>query len=257
MRLAACLILVFYLVTLTGCATYQPVKPRVVLHPTEYPNAITYEGISIAAIPFNPRRSVYADPKDPHPSKPIYNLLEAGVCPVRLIFFNESNEAVFIDPTQITCIDTSGTIYHPFNETEAGDTIVASQAFKSWVKGAVTGAVIGSLIGAALGAAIGGAIGGRDDARRGAVIGGVTGGAGGAAEGGMAFQEQMERQIRLALDRDHLKQMTLSPAVRQEGIILCPAVEFQAIQILLEDPEYQWSQSIEVQIAPPGSVPSP
>ena len=30
-----------------------------------------------------------------------------------------------------------GTIYQPMNDTEAGDTIVASQAFKSWVKGTV------------------------------------------------------------------------------------------------------------------------
>lgn len=246
MKVISCLCLVFGLLTFTGCATYQPIKPRVVLHPTQYQNSITYEGISVAAIPFNPQRSMYADPQDPNPHKPTYNWLEAGVCPVRLIVFNESNDPVYVDPAQIICSDTNGTIYQPFNETEAGDTIVASQAFKSWVKGAVAGAVVGSLIGTALGAAIGGAIGGHDSVRRGAVIGGVTGGASGSAQGGMALQIQMERQIRLTLARDHLKPMTISPGGRHDGIILCPAVDLQAVQILLEDPEYQWSQEIEM-----------
>ena len=246
MKMISCLCLVFCLLTSTGCATYQPIKSRVMLHPTQYQNSFTYEGISVAAIPFNPQRSMYADPQDPAPRKPTYNWLEAGVCPVRLIFFNESNNPVYVDPTQVTCSDANGTIYQPFNESEAGDTIVASQAFKSWVKGAVAGAIIGSLIGTALGAAIGGAIGGHDSARRGAVIGGVTGGASGAAEGGMAFQTEMERQIRLMLARDHLKPMTISPGGRNDGMALCPPVDLQAVQILLEDPEYQWSQEIEM-----------
>jgi hypothetical protein len=256
-RLGSFLCLGFYLVTLISCSTYQPIKPRVMLHPTEYQNAVTYEGISVAAIPFNSQRSMYVDPKDTNPSKPVYNLLEAGVCPVRLIFFNGSNEAVFVDPIQITCRGTNGIVYQPFNEPEAGDTIVASQAFRSWVKGAFTGAVVGALIGTALGAAIGGAIGGRDYARNGAVIGGITGGASGAAEGGLAFQMQMERQIRMTLAMDHLKQMTLSPGVRHEGVILCPAVPLQVMEILLEDPKYQWSQLIEVPIVVPGSGPRP
>lgn len=217
MKVVSWLSLAFCLVTFVGCATYQPIKPRVMLHPMAYQNSVNFEGMSIAAIPFNPQRSMYANPKDPNPSKPTYNLLEAGVCPVRLLFLNESDRAYFIDPGQITCSDTGGTIYQPFNESEAGDTIVASQAFKSWVKGAVAGAVVGSLIGTAMGAAIGGAIGGRDYARNGAVIGGVTGGASGAVQGGVALQMQMEREIRLTLARDHLKPMTLSPGCGTMG----------------------------------------
>ncbi len=257
-KMISCLCLLFCLLTFTGCATYQPIKARVVLHPTQYQHFITYEGISAAAIPFNPQRSMYADPQDPAPPKPTYNLPEAGIYPVRLIFFNESNGPVYVDPAQVTCSDTNGTIYQPFNETEAGDTIVASQAFRSWVKGAVAGAVVGSLVGTALGAAIGGAIGGHHSAGRGAVIGGVAGGASGAAEGGMAFQIETERRIRLMLARDHLKPITISPGGRNDGMILCPAVDLQAVQILLEDPEYQWSQQIEMPLKEgPESGPEP
>ena len=248
-KVISCLCLFFYPIAFASCATYQTIQPRVVLHPTEYKNSITFEGISIAAIPFNPQRSMYADPNDPSPPKPTYNLLEAGVCPVRLVFVNESNEPVFIDPTQMTCTDTHGTVYQSFHEAEAGDAIVASQAFQSWVKGAMAGAFVGSMIGAAIGAAIGGAIGGRDNARTGAVIGGVSGGVGGAAEGGMAYQIQMERNIRLELARSHLKETTLYPGTRHEGIVLFPAVNLQAIQILLEDPESEWSRQIEIPIA--------
>ncbi len=243
--------LVFFLVALTSCATYQPLKPRVMLHPTGYQNFITVEDISIAAIPFNPYRSMYADPNDPSPNKPPYNLLEAGVCPVRLIFVNESSGPIFIDPSQIVCIDVNGVTYQPFGVDEAGDAIVASQAFQSWVKGAVAGAVAGSLIGAALGAAIGGAVGGHDYARRGAIVGGVSGGATGAAEGGLAFRIRMERQIRQMLARDQLKQMTLSPNMRMDGVVLFPAVNLQTIQILLEDPESDWSRQVEIPIALP------
>ncbi len=249
--------LVFCLATFIGCATYQPVKPRVILHPMEYENSVNTEGISVAAIPFNPQRSMYADPRDTNPRKPAYNLLEAGVCPVRLVFLNESNQPYFVDPAQITCGDIGGRTYQPFGEAEAGDTIVASQAFKSWVKGAVAGTIVGAIIGAGVGAAVGGAIGGQDHARNGAVIGGVIGGATGGAEGGMAFQMQMERRIRLTLARNHLRAFTLSPGARHEGIVLCPAVELGKIQILFEDPEYQWSQLVDVPIAAPGSVTNP
>ena len=241
--------LTFFLVALTSCATYQPLKPRVMLHPTGYPNFITVEGISIAAVPFSPNRSMYADPSDPNPNKPPYNLLEAGVCPVRLIFVNESSGPVFIDPSQMSGTDVNGVTYQPFGVDEAGDAIVASQAFQSWVKGAVAGAVAGSLIGAALGAAIGGAIGGHDSAGRGAIIGGVTGGAAGAAEGGGAFRLQMERQMRDMLARDTLKELTLYQNMKRDGVVLFPAVNLQTIQILLEDPESDWSRLVEIPIA--------
>ena len=89
--------LFFFLVVLASCATTQPTQPtqppkaRVMLHPAEYPNHATVEDISIEAVPFSANRSIYSDPNDAKPSKPPFNLLEAGVCPVRLIFSNESS----------------------------------------------------------------------------------------------------------------------------------------------------------------------
>ena len=244
--------LFFFVVALTSCATYQPLKPRVMLHPKAYQNFITtVEGLSIAAILFNPNRSMYSDPNDPNPSKPTFNLLEAGVCPIRLIFFNESAEPIVIDPTQITCTDVSGVTYQPFGVEEAGDAIVASQAFKTWVKGAMAGALLGGMIGAGLGAATGAAIGGRDWARRGAVIGGTSGAASGAGAGGSTLQFQMERQIRQMLARDQLKETTLPPNMRHEGMILFPAVNFQTVEIVLSDPEYQQTRQIEIPILIP------
>jgi hypothetical protein len=243
--------LFFFLVVLASCATTQPTQPpkaRVMLHPAEYPNHATVEDISIAAVPFSANRSIYSDPNDANPSNPPFNLLEAGVCPVRLIFSNESSGSIFVDPSQISCIDVNGVTYQPFDVDEAGDLVVASKAFQNWAKGSVSGAVMGSLLGSALGSVLG-SIGRQDSTQKGVLLGSVADSATGAAEDAKTSYANIEQQLRQMLAKDNLKEMTIYRNMKRDGVVLLPAVKLQKVQILLQDPDSNWSRLVEIPIA--------
>ena len=94
-------------------------------------------------------------------SRPVW----LGLAPA--LFFVGS---IFVDPSQISCIDVNGVAYQPFDVDEAGDLVVASKAFQNWAKGSVSGAVMGSLLGSALGSVLG-SIGRQDSTQKGVLLG--------------------------------------------------------------------------------------
>jgi hypothetical protein len=234
MKKIICMVaLTTYSVVILSCAGVQAPKPKVQLSPSQYPNSRTFDGVAIAVLLFDPYRDLYADPNDPNPRKPDFNWFKAGVCPTRFIFSNESQNQIMIDPSQITCVDNKGVTYVPYNAKEAGDAIVSSEAFGSYVRGAVAGAVVGALIGAGLGAALGGGLGGRAWAARGAAIGAASGGGQGLVLGSVRNRSAMEMKVRSLMISNQLMPKPLSTGMTHEGLIYFPAVQIQSVRVLL------------------------
>jgi hypothetical protein len=231
-RLVWLVLVSFITSTIISCASVQAPKPKVVMPASSYPNSTSVDGISVAAIPFDPNRDLYASPTDPSPKRPDFNWYQAGVCPTRLIFENHSDRVILVDPTQITCTDSAGVTYKPYDAREAGDAVVASEAFNSYVRGAIAGAILGAAIGAGLGAALGGAIGGRGWAGRGAAIGAASGGSQGLVLGAVGNRAAMEAKARMLLIANELQPRPLSKEMTHDGLVYFPAVNIREIKIL-------------------------
>jgi len=227
------LVLCLYLFSVLSCAGVHAPKPKVMLSPSQYPNFKTTEGVSIAVLPFDPNRDLYAAPNDASPQKPDFNWFKAGVCVTRFIIVNDSLEQIMIDPTQITCTDDKGITYQPYNIKEAGDAIVASEAFGSYVKGAIAGVLIGAIIGAGIGAALGGAIGGARWATRGAAIGASSGGGQGLILGAGGNRAAMEARVRMMIISNYFMPKPLYQGMTHDGLIYFPAVQIQSVRLLL------------------------
>jgi hypothetical protein len=227
-----CLSLALIFLLLSACAAHQPIRPIVQQHPSQYKNFYNHEGISIAVIPCHPGCSVYSNPGECTKLK--YTPIAAGICPTRIIIFNESESPVYVDPSQITCSDLEGTTYLPFDSSTAATTVIESESFKQMVRGAFTGAVVGAAIGAGIGALLGAAMGGRSMAGYGAGVGAASGGIAGSAGGAEAFRKNMENNITTEYTNKALREIDLPPNGRTEGLVFLPAIQIDSVQMLIE-----------------------
>jgi len=228
-------LLAFISALLSSCATPVPPQPKVVTPAAGYPNSVNVSGVTVAAVPFDPNRDMYAAPNDPQPRKPDFNWFKAGVCPIRLIFNTDTDVPYVINPLQITCMDAAGIIYQPYDAKEAGDAVVASEAFSAHVRGAVAGAILGAALGAGLGAAVGGIAGGRGAAATGAAIGASFGGVEGLLVGSAASRSQMEARVRHLLFEKMLRTQILGRGMFYDGLVYFPAVPITAIRVVLAE----------------------
>jgi hypothetical protein len=230
----------------SSCATPVPPKPKVVLPAAGYPNSVQVGGVTVAAVPFDPNRDVYAAPNDPSPRKPDFNWFKAGVCPTRLIFDSDADIPYVVNPLQITCTDAAGVAYKPYDPKEAGDAVVASEAFAAHVRGALAGAILGAALGAGLGAAVGGIAGGGRSAAAGAAIGAGFGGVEGLLVGSSVSRSQLESRVRQLLHVQTLRTQTLGRGMSCEGLVYFPAVNITSIRLVLA--EAAGPQVLEVNI---------
>ena len=219
----------------SSCATPEPPQPKVLRPAASYPNAVYVGGVTVAAVPFDPNRDVYADPNAPHPRKPDFNWFQAGVCPTRLIFDSDADIAYVVNPLQITCTDAAGVTYKPYDPKEAGDAVVASAAFAAYARGALTGAILGAALGAGLGAAVGGIGGGGRSAAAGAAIGATFGGVEGLMVGTTGSRSQMESRVRRVLHAKTLRTQTLGRGMFCDGLVYFPAVNITSIRVILAE----------------------
>lgn len=241
----------------SSCATPAPPQPKVVMSAARYPHAVDMAGVTVAAVPFDPNRDVYSPPYAPHPRKPDFNWFKAGVCPTRLIISNDADATYVINPLQITCTDAGGITYQPYDAQEAGDRVVASEAFAARVRSALAGTILGAALGAGLGAAIGGIAGGAGSAARGAAIGGTLGGVQGLLLGSRGSRSQFESRVRRILSAKGLRTQTLSPGMTCEGLVYFPAVQITSIQVLLADTAGPQVLEIHIPVVLPPQTPPP
>ena len=228
---------VFISALVSSCATPEPPKPKVLMPAATYPNAVNAAGVTVAAVPFDPNRDVYAAPNELHPRKPDFNWFKAGVCPIRLIFNSDADIPYVVNPLQITCTEAAGVTYQPYNPKEAGDAVVASEAFAAYARGALAGAILGAALGAGLGAAVGGIAGGGGSAARGAAIGAGFGGVEGLLVGSSVSRSQLESRIRQILYAKTLRIQTLGRGMFGDGLVYFPAVNITSVRVVLAEAE--------------------
>jgi hypothetical protein len=238
-----------------ACASRSTLRPHVQVNPNQFPHAANFKGLAIAVVPFDGLRDVYSDPADPRPPKPDFDWLKAGVRPTRIILANESPQAVLVDPTQITCIDTRGITYKAYTPREAGDAVVASEVFGVHLRRGLAGALVGGALGAGMGAALGAATSYRGYASSGAAVraawGGAWGGAQGLIVGTARSRADLERRVRGLIDSRQLHRNVLGPGMTQEGLLFFPAVPVAAVRLVLADPDRQATWTVEIEVGPP------
>lgn len=234
---------------LVSCATNPP-RPKVQLAPNLYANSQSFDGVTIAVVPFDGQRGLYDNPKDPKPAHPDFDWLKAGVLPTRIIMTNESQRAVILDPSQITCVDAKLVSYQTYTSAEAGQAVASSEAFRAYVRGGLGGGLLGGAIGAGLGAALG-AIGGGGWIAQGAAIGGAIGGAQGIFSGAAANRAELERRVSYLLYSQQFKEKVLSPGMTQDGVVYFPNVPLRAVRLVLTDSTRESGRTVEIMVVTP------
>ncbi len=262
-RLAWSVLLVFLLASLMACASKPKLRPKVQPDPRRFPNSLVFEGVAVAVVPFDGLVDVYWDPADPKPRKPDFKWLKAGVRPTRIILANDSQQAVLVDPAQISCIDDRGVAYQAYSPQEASDAVIASEAFGAHLKSGLKGALVGAAIGAGLGAAVGAASGGDYydywgyrryrgiDVGESAAWGGAVGGVGGLIVGVARSRDELERRVRRVIDMHQLPQALLSPGMTRDGLVFFPAVPLKAVRLVLADPDRQAARTVYIEVTSP------
>ncbi len=241
-----------------ACASRPALRPQVQAYPSQFPHSVNFKGLAIAVVPFDGQRDVYSDPADPSPRKPDFDWLKAGVRPTRIILANESSQAVLVDPTQITCIDTQGKTYQAYTSRQAGDAVVSSEVFRTHLRRGLTGALVGGTLGAGMGAGLGAATSYGRYAGSGAAVGAAWGGAWGGAQGlfvGVArSRSELESRVRGLIDSRQLRQTVLAPGMTGDGLVFFPAVPVAAVRLVLASPDRQASWTVEVEVASPSTL---
>lgn len=251
-RVAWPVLMIFFLVSCLACAANPSPRPKVQVSPQQYPHFQDLEGVAVAVVPFDGWRDVYGDPRDSKPSQPDFDWLRAGVRPTRIILANESQQAVFLDPSQITCVDDQGVSYQVYAPREAGDAVVSSEAFQAYLRGGLKGALIGGALGAGLGAALGAVSGCRGyagwGAARGAAWGGTFGGVQGLFVGAAGSRAELEHRVRHLINTQQFPEKVLSPGMTQEGLVFFPTVPMKAVRLVLVDNTQKSSRTVEIPV---------
>lgn len=173
-----CSLLLAVIVT-TGCSTAYEAKPLSFRAPSSYNNAVNIGGAQIAA-------KAYANSDEARQAFG-FDVLEAGLLPVQVIFDNQGPHELEVIGHQSFLEDQAGNLWPILTTRVANERATkyaqTREVFKEGAQkgflGAAAGAVVGAAIGIVSGRGIGEAIG--KGAAVGAAAGAVIGGAGGYA----------------------------------------------------------------------------
>jgi hypothetical protein len=251
--MAACLA-----VALTACARKAVLRPQVQPSPSQFPFFVDHQGLAIAVVPFDGRRDVFSEPADPGSAKPDFDWLKAGVRPTRIILTNESPQAVWLDPSQVTAVDVQGVTYRAYKLGEAADAVIASEAFGAHLRRGLRGALAGAALGAGVGAALGSVSPYGGSAAAGAAWGGAMGGLQGLFLGTAGSRADLEGRVRHLMVSRQLPETLLSPGMTRDGLVFFPNMPMKAVRLVLATPDRQasWIAAVEVSL-PPGGAPVP
>ena len=251
----------FLAATLPACAPKPMLRPKVQSYPSQFPYNVNVKGLAIAVVPFDGLRDVYDDPANPGPTRPDFDWLKAGVRPTRIILANESQQAVRVDPTQVTAVDNRGVTYQAYTPREAGDAVVASQAFSAHLKSGLKGALAGAALGAGVGAALGAVSPYRgyyagSGAAWGAAWGGALGGVQGLFVGAAGSRSELESRVRRLIESRQLPETVLSPGMTRDGLVFFPAVPLKAVRLVLAEPDRRATWTVEIEVSVPPLAPA-
>ncbi len=210
---------------LSGCYAHTPAVAPFKL-PQSQPNAQQVGGTTLAARTWNTEEEARAAFG--------FNIIRAGLLPVQVVFDNQGDQTLQINPSQTFLINDKSELFPVLDNQSAYERVGRATDFPEAVRGLGGGALLGGATGALLGAAIG-VIAGRsagEYAMRGAVGGATAGAVMGASQG------WGNREAATAITED-LRRRTLSnnpikPHELAQGIILFPAEAGRPVTLRLQ-----------------------
>lgn len=209
---------------LAGCTRYER-KVVPLKMPTAYPNVKAVAGTLIAT-------KAYDDKKEAGEAFG-FDIREAGILPVQVIFDNKGTHSIEIVANQTFLVDGENNLWPIIDARLAYDRIskktelgeIAPEATKSGLLAGAAGAIIGAAIGIVTGQNVG------DAAMKGAAVGaaaGITmGGAGGLSN------EDVRHEIREDLQTRSLESRAIKPHEIAYGFIFFPGEAKQAKELRL------------------------
>jgi len=222
--LLSCIVLSALLIY--GCSTTYKAKPLPFKAPGAYANAMEVAGTEVAA-------KAYVDPSEAKEAFG-FNVREAGMLPVQVIFDNKGTHSFEIDPSQTFLEDAEGNLWPVLERNMAYERATkytqTKQIFKEGAYhgflGAAAGALIGGAIGIVSGENIGSAIG--KGAAAGTAVGGVIGGAKGATS------NEANKAVMEDLRQKSLQTKAIEPKTLAYGFIFFPGEAKSAKQLRLK-----------------------
>ena len=217
------LLLVFIL---TACSTAYKAKPLPFKSPGAFPNAQNALGAVIAA-------KAYSNAKEAEETFG-FNIREAGMLPVQVVFDNQNSNTIEIDPSQTFLEDNENNLWPILEKNFAYERATkyaqTKKIFKEGSYNAFLGATAGALIGAAVGIVTG------EDVAAAAGKGAAAGAAGGAVLGGAGAHssDDANKAITNDLRQKSLQSKSIEPNSLAHGIIFFPGEAKSAKQLRLK-----------------------
>lgn len=217
------LLLVFIL---AACSTAYKAKPLSFKAPGSFSNAQEAFGAVIAA-------KAYSDAKEAEEAFG-FNILEAGMLPVQIIFDNQNDKTIEIDPSQTFLEDNESNLWPILEKNFAYERATkyaeTKEIFKEGAYNAFLGATAGALIGAALGIVTG------DNVAEAAGKGAAAGAAAGGVIGGASAHASNDatKVITNDLRQKSLQTKAIEPHSLAHGIIFFPGEAKSAKQLRLK-----------------------
>ena len=217
-----------------GCASYES-KVVPFKMPAAYPNVREVAGASIAA-------QAYSDKKEAEEAFG-FDIIGAGLMPVRVIFDNKGKHPIDIVANQTFLVDADSNLWPVLEDRMAYDRIhkktefgkVAPEAGKYGALGGIAGGVIGAAIGIVSGHNV------ADAAMKGAAVGAATGVTGGGLKG--MTDTDAQAQIRSDLEKRSLERRSVMPGEIAQGFIFFPGEAKKAVDLRLQIKEADTGKS--------------
>ncbi len=211
-------------IVLVSCARYERKVVPFKL-PSAYENAVTTAGADIAT-------KAYDNPKEAQEAFG-FNIIDAGVLPVQVIFDNQGVHELEIVPESTFLVDADSNLWPILDaglaydrlskKTELGE--VAPEGTKTGLLAGTAGAIIGAAIGIVTGQNVG------DAAMKGAAIGAAAGITMGGVKG--LSDRKVQSEIREDLQTRSLERRAIRPKEVAYGFIFFPGESKKAQELRL------------------------
>lgn len=215
-----------FLFIVAACGTTYKAKPLPFKTPSAYPNAQKVAGAVVAA-------KAYVNSRE---AKEVFgfNVLEAGMLPVQLVFDNQGSSTLEVDTSQTFLEDREGNIWPILARNIAYERATkyakTKEIFSEGAYHGFLGAAGGALVGAAVGIVSG------EDVAKQAGKGAAAGAAAGAVIGGTKgyAEDDASRAIMEDLRQKSLQTKSIQPDTLSYGVIFFPGESKSAKRLRLK-----------------------
>ena len=219
-------ILLLFIFISVGCGTTYKAKPLSFRTPAAYSNSTEVAWTTIGG-------RVYVDPKEAEEAFG-FNIREAGMLPVQLVFDNHGTKSLWINSSQTFLEDKEGNLWPVLSREMAYDRATkyaqTKQVFTEGAKAGFFGGAAGAVIGAAIGVVSGENV--ASSAGKGAAVGAAAGATAGGVKG--YTSDEARRDIIDDLKKKDLEQMNIEPGGLSYGFLFFPGEAKSAVKLRLQ-----------------------